>query len=98
MKLKKKVIFGMVAGFFAVATVFNMGIEHEKENIDIMLSSALAQFGGPGESDPFEDNWGDCLTCTAGVGDDWDTVMITCYYLQGANGTCSETPCQYGWC
>ncbi|PWD99030.1 hypothetical protein [Marinilabilia rubra] len=37
MNSKKKVIFGMIAGFFAVATVFNMGIETHQKSSDTFL-------------------------------------------------------------
>ena len=37
MKLKKKVIFGIAAGFFAVATVFNMNMLNENGAGDVSL-------------------------------------------------------------
>jgi len=39
MNLKKKVIFGMVAGFFAVATVFNMSILKDNGAGDVSLDA-----------------------------------------------------------
>jgi hypothetical protein len=51
MKLKKKVIFGMVAGLFAVATVFNMSMLNENGAGDVSLDAvALMAQAQSGES------------------------------------------------
>ena len=53
MKIKKKVIFGMIAGLFAVATVINMQMENTdikqnipKENI-MAIANAGSETAGP---------------------------------------------------
>lgn len=55
MKINKKVIFGMVAGLFAVATVFNMSMLNDNGAGDVSLDAVavMAQAdGGSGDSAP----------------------------------------------
>lgn len=96
--MKKKIIFAITTGLFAIATVFNINILQANSVGDVSLESISVMAQAQWENIPMKDNWGDCILCDAGIGSNWDTVMITCYYLQGANGTCRETPCNYGFC
>jgi len=48
MKLNKKVIFGVVAGLFAVATVFNMGLLNDNGTGDVSLDDIAVM----AEADP----------------------------------------------
>lgn len=87
--------------FIVIAIAMNLAYFNDTTDFSADFGLvALAQFpgGGPGETDPFEDNWGDCILCYGLPGEDKDVVMIECYYQQGATGSCSEVPCNYGWC
>ncbi|WP_462319179.1 hypothetical protein [Marinilabilia sp.] len=50
MNLTKKVIFGMVAGLFAVATVFNMSMLNDNGAGDVSLDAIAVMAHADGES------------------------------------------------
>jgi hypothetical protein len=50
MKLKKKVILGMIAGFFAVATVFNMNMLNDNGAGDVSLDAIAVMAQAQSES------------------------------------------------
>jgi hypothetical protein len=50
MKLKKKVIFGMIAGLFAVVTVFNMGMLDENGTGEVSLDAIALMAEAQNES------------------------------------------------
>ena len=54
MNLKKKVIFGMVAGFFAVATVFNMSLLNDNGAGDVSLDAIAVMAEAGGESGGYD--------------------------------------------
>ena len=49
MNLKKKVIFGVVVGLFAVATVFNMSVLNESSAGDVSLDAVAVMAQADGE-------------------------------------------------
>ena len=56
MKIKKKVIFGMIAGLFAVVTVFNMGMLDENGTGDVSLDAIMVMAEAQIEHDPCPGN------------------------------------------
>ena len=58
MNLKKKVIFGVVAGFFAVATVFNMNMLNSNGAGDVSLEDIAVMAQADGESGGGCASWG----------------------------------------
>ena len=78
-KMKKKIVFAVATGFFAVATVFNMNVLSSKSAEDASLESiaVMAQANGEGYWVKCEGYKGTCLIAINGnipgirVGGNW---------------------------
>jgi hypothetical protein len=70
MKLKKKVIFGMIAGLFTVATVFNMNILNKNGAGDVSLDAvsvmAKASIEGGDKGTLYGNQSGTSFCCAPG--------------------------------
>ena len=101
MKLKKKVIFGMIAGLFAVATVFNMSILNENGAGDVSLDDiavmAQAQLGeNPGDETKYIVSM---CSCSKGTGDSYTicNFKTTCTpHELGSTSSCTSSSCLSG--
>ncbi|MGM0505515.1 MAG: hypothetical protein ACQESQ_12900 [Bacteroidota bacterium] len=84
MKIKKKAIFGMFAGLFAVATVFNMGMLNENGDGDISLDAiavmakADGEWGGTNAPCYYAYNDADWF-----VDDSWAYICNECQWVKG---------------
>lgn len=94
MKLKTKVIFGIVASFFAVATVINMSLLNENGTRDVSMDAiaVMAQAQWEGGLNEFDC---ECETCTNEY--DQQGIRLITFYSPGGN--CSgNSHCEYGFC
>jgi hypothetical protein len=74
-KMKKKIIFAVATGFFAVATVFNMNLLQDDKNGELALDAIAVMASATGESGG---SGGPCP---------WDVPDAMCYqYADGRSG------------
>jgi len=92
--MKKKVIFAVATGLFALATVFNMNVLQTNNAGDVSLESiaVMAQAQWEGGLNEFDC---ECSPCTNEA--DQQGVVFRKFYSPGGN--CSgSTMCSYGFC
>ncbi|PWD99013.1 hypothetical protein [Marinilabilia rubra] len=106
MNLKKKVIFGVVAGFFAVATIFNMGLLNDNGTGDLSLDAiaimAQAQSEGPDYSVGYINNPEECtitetVECTIGgiIYTQWGPIDCTIGFSYPITHDGTQNYCTY---
>jgi hypothetical protein len=101
MNLKKKVMLGMVAGFFAVATIFNMSMLNDNSAGDVSMD-AIALMA---QADGSEDSTNSCTHTQYGWSENPETgeyervILWTCSATCSTGGTfhrrpvCNESGC-----
>jgi len=78
-KMKKKIIFAVATGFFAVATVFNMNLLQDDKYGELALDAIAVMARANGESGG---SGGNCP---------WDVPDATCYRYDGGQYGCFYT-------